>query len=247
MFAYYYSGCRSWHWYYPYHYAPFASDLLGCDGLEVKFEPGQPATPFEQLLAVFPAQSSHAVPACYRKLYDADSPIIDFYPREVRLDINGARYAWMGVNLLPFIDRQRLVKAMLEADDNGSKLTAHERERNRRSGDIKLLFRPSRSTKESAMVHKLKGDAVVEASFKNRDPICGKITCVSKGLIAKYGDKVDKSCGNLILKVDECACHIVNYEHPPYERHLTSLLPGAKLPRREVEDFAIYHIKRRVF
>lgn len=32
------------------------------------------------------------------------SPVIDFYPTEFKLDVNGAAYAWMGVNLLPFID-----------------------------------------------------------------------------------------------------------------------------------------------
>lgn len=80
VLAYYYRGCVSWHWYYPYHYAPFASDLLGCDGLTLKFELGEPATPFEQLLAVFPKQSNHAVPACYRQLYEPGSEILDFYP-----------------------------------------------------------------------------------------------------------------------------------------------------------------------
>lgn len=54
VFAYYFRGCQSWYWYYPYHYAPFASDLIGCDKVKIEFEPGEPAKPFEQLLAVFP-------------------------------------------------------------------------------------------------------------------------------------------------------------------------------------------------
>lgn len=92
---------------------------------------GTPASPFEQLLGVFPKQSAHAIPLCYRHLLsDPSSEIIDFYPTHFHIDINGARYEWMGVTLLPFIDRHRLVKAMQRADRNGAALTDHERELN---------------------------------------------------------------------------------------------------------------------
>jgi len=64
------------------------------------------------------------------------SEIIDFYPIDFRLDVNGAAYAWMGVNLLPFINKERLLNAMNKADGNQTKLTEAERERNKASGDI---------------------------------------------------------------------------------------------------------------
>ena len=67
------------------------------------------------------------------------SEIIDFYPIEFRLDVNGAAYAWMGVNLLPFIDKERLIKAMDIADGGQENLTEAERERNKASGDINLF------------------------------------------------------------------------------------------------------------
>ena len=78
-----------------------------------RFELGEPASPFEQLLAVFPKQSAHAIPQCFRHLLsDPSSEIIDFYPTSFEFDLNGAPYVWMGVNLLPFIDRERLIAAM---------------------------------------------------------------------------------------------------------------------------------------
>jgi len=101
---------------------------------------GEPASPFEQLLGVFPKQSAHAIPPCYRYLLsDPKSEIIDFYPTNFHIDVNGARYEWMGVVLLPFIERDRLVQAMHRADNNGEKLNTHEKELNR-PGEVLVLF-----------------------------------------------------------------------------------------------------------
>lgn len=79
-------------------------------------------------MAVLPNQSSHALPKTFRFLLsDPKSEIIDFYPTNFKLDINGQRFAWMGVNLLPFIDRKRLLAAIKPLENT---LTKSEKERN---------------------------------------------------------------------------------------------------------------------
>ena len=51
--AYYYRGCISWSWFFPYHYGPMISDLVGLDDIfrKMTFEPGEPFLPFEQVRA----------------------------------------------------------------------------------------------------------------------------------------------------------------------------------------------------
>jgi len=97
VLKYYYQGCQSWNWYYPYHYSPFASDFTDIANLNIKFEYGKPFKPIEQLMAVLPAASRKHVPECFGKLMvDSDSEILDFYPESFPLDLNGKKYAWQG-------------------------------------------------------------------------------------------------------------------------------------------------------
>uniref|UniRef100_A0A5K3FBU1 5'-3' exoribonuclease n=1 Tax=Mesocestoides corti TaxID=53468 RepID=A0A5K3FBU1_MESCO len=132
VLAYYYQGCASWDWYYPYHYAPFASDFVDVASVDPGFsnKRTKPFCPLEQLMGVFPAASrSHIPPAWQDLMTDPDSPIIDFYPTDFKVDLNGKRYLWMGVALLPFVDEVRLLKAL---DSRRAQLTADERFRNLR-------------------------------------------------------------------------------------------------------------------
>ena len=45
-------------------------------------------------------------------MYDANSPILDFYPLEFEQDLNGKKQEWEAVVKIPFIDESRLLKAM---------------------------------------------------------------------------------------------------------------------------------------
>lgn len=115
VLAYYMQGCPSWTWYFPHHYAPFAADFVGLETMEPKklFEKGTPFHPYEQLMGVLPAASNHAIPEPFRILMeDPNSPIIDFYPEDFPIDLNGKKFEWQGVAILPFIDSKRLLDAM---------------------------------------------------------------------------------------------------------------------------------------
>ncbi len=113
VLLYYFQGCPSWTWFYPYHYAPFAADFVELEKMNLKFEKGIPFKPFEQLMGVLPAASNHAIPEVFRSLMsDEDSEIIDFYPTNFPIDLNGKKFAWQGVAILPFIDAKRLLDAM---------------------------------------------------------------------------------------------------------------------------------------
>lgn len=45
-------------------------------------------------------------------MYDPNSPILDFYPLEFEQDLNGKKQEWEAIVKIPFIDEQRLLRAM---------------------------------------------------------------------------------------------------------------------------------------
>ncbi|KAG0260553.1 hypothetical protein BG011_001826 [Mortierella polycephala] len=110
---YYYRGVASWGWFYPYHYAPKISDLTHLDEFKLPFELGVPFKPYEQLMGVLPEASKQHIPQAYWDLITKEgSPIKDFYPNNFDLDMNGKKQDWEAIVKIPFIDQDRLLKAM---------------------------------------------------------------------------------------------------------------------------------------
>ncbi|KAJ9365787.1 putative exonuclease Kem1 [Paecilomyces variotii] len=138
---YYYRGVASWPWFYSYHYAPMISDVKKGLKADTNFKLGQPFRPFQQLMGVLPDRSKQIVPKVYHELMTSpDSPIIDFYPREFELDMNGKKMEWEAVVKIPFIDEKRLLGAMEKKD---KLLSDAERARNEFGVSLKFTYSPS--------------------------------------------------------------------------------------------------------
>ena len=106
----------------------------------MNFQLGQPFRPYQQLMGVLPDRSRSIVPAPYHELMtSSSSPIIDFYPRDFELDMNGKKMDWEAVVKIPFIDERRLLSAMRTKDHL---LSSSEKERNEFGVTLKFTYSP---------------------------------------------------------------------------------------------------------
>ena len=137
---YYYRGVASWPWFYQYHYSPMISDVIKGLKADVNFKLGQPFHPYEQLMGVLPDRSKKIVPVVYHDLMtNPNSPIIDFYPRDFELDMNGKKMEWEAVVKIPFIEEGRLLAAMAPKN---ALLSADEKFRNEFGVTLKFTHDP---------------------------------------------------------------------------------------------------------
>lgn len=129
---YYFVGCPSFNWQYPYAHAPFISDLYEYileneDPFKgIEFDKSPPLSPLQQLLAVLPLKGDYLLPKSYKYLVKNDkSPIIDFYPTDFEIDLLYKAMFWEGIPEIPPVDTKRIIEAT-----KGIKLTADEKIRN---------------------------------------------------------------------------------------------------------------------
>ena len=236
VMRYYYDGVASWEWYYPYHYAPFASDFRNLESYKIEFDLGQPFRPFDQLMGVLPAASGHCLPEAYANLMtDKDSPIIDFYPEDFDLDLNGKRFAWQAVVLLPFIDQKRLLDAT-----SAVMPLLNDEEKRRNSNLTNLMFVHTSHPLSKQMLDTKGGDPAKNPTDTKINPV---LSDAMNGFLRRPGGDV---CPAHIesplpaspdIDINNVACNI--YVDPPYHKHQCRLLPGARPATANISDVDI--------
>ena len=232
VLLYYYDGCPSWSWFYPFHYAPCASDLVNVDQIKIQFELSKPFHPVDQLMGVQPAAGAHMLPkACRKLMTDKDSPIIDFYPKHFKQDPNGKTARWLWVVLLPFIDEARLRKAVQGVQHEFSE---EEIERNRFGHD--LMFFHFNSTEATMLISKGLGsrpkddddDVIVNVDRMNASfPVCG-IFRRTKHFLPRASTVATPS--SRFSAFTKNMCLAVRFEDPVKRPHVCRFLPGSIEP-----------------
>lgn len=124
VYSYYFYDILSWDWYYPYHFAPFMTDLAAVNEFSATFVTGRPLKPMEQLLNVLPPLSKNLLPECLGPIFDQFK---EYYPTEFKLDTFQKCMDWQAVPILPFMNSEDIVNAFKEKQ---SQLTFEESERN---------------------------------------------------------------------------------------------------------------------
>ena len=142
---YYFFGCPSWNWFYPYYFMPLISDLyqylvdMNKNNMKKhEFQLGEPLPIFQQLLAVMPLGTIHLLPEEFSNLITNPDGIlrkpIDYYPTNFEIDQNDGPYESSYLAILPFMNDELLEKVYLSVDQNQMKEEIKER------GKVEKIF-----------------------------------------------------------------------------------------------------------
>jgi 5'-3' exoribonuclease 2 len=232
VFHYYYKGVASWRWFYPQHYAPFASDLVDVGQYRPKeWDLGRPFRPIEQLMGTLPPRSSHAVPtACARLMTEASSPIREFYPLDFQEDPNGHRFTWQFVALLPFVDASRLTEAVQSVEDT---FTEDEKRRNTQGHSV-LCFHSSHPLAKlvAPLVPKL-GEAFVVREKDTSGEFVVAVSCTETDS--------DRKGVTLLLGRDPQATPLEDTVYPPPGAHTDPVLNNQTVAVRSLPNGTLPH------
>jgi 5'-3' exoribonuclease 2 len=238
VMEYYYKGCMSWKWFYPFHYAPFASDLSNIERFEkdVEFGESEPFRPFEQLMGVFPSQSFHALPSCMSWLSEEGSPIFDFYPKDIKVDPNGKAMPWLFVVLLPFIDADRLLEQIRK---EYAKMTPEETARNSFGNELIFVHAQSATLAPVLLETEAESDPSVETVVRLEEVEAAEKRGDIMGTVQVLADKqLSRQLGRFIgapkrppgklrdIKSNQALWTI--FDNAPNRPHKCSILEGAK-------------------
>ncbi|KAI8235924.1 5'-3' exoribonuclease 2 [Colletotrichum sp. SAR 10_99] len=245
VLLYYFQGCPSWEWYYPYHYAPFAADFVELDKMDIAFEKGRISRPFEQLMSVLPAASRHALPEVFHDLMlNEDSEVIDFYPTDFEIDLNGKKMAWQGVALLPFIEMPRLLAAV---EKKYPLLSAADRARNGVGRDVLLLSDAHHDLYDEITTNfysKKQGEPTLKLNPRTSDGLSGKIEKIPDYL--PHGELVYPLERGGMPNLDYDRSLSVWYSFPASSHpHKSMLLRGVKLPTAALDRNDIETLKSK--
>ena len=128
---YYLFAKPAWRWHYRFRCAPLFSTLVMYlrgykKALDIKLEEGSPFTPLQQLFMILPPQLSSLLPKGYGKLMtDIDSPLIQYFPIDFKLDVMLGQKQEYSEPLLPELDEELMLEEIGKI-----KLTKTEERRN---------------------------------------------------------------------------------------------------------------------
>ncbi|GFZ15990.1 5'-3' exoribonuclease 3 [Actinidia rufa] len=249
---YYYQGVCSWQWFYPYHYAPFASDIYGLNQLEIHFILGKPFKPFDQLMGV--------LPAARELMTDSSSPISDFYPTDFEIDLNGKRFSWQvlieleGVCKLPFIEESRLLSETAKVEHT---LTDEEKRRNSLGMDMLFVYKSHPLSKMIFPFYKRNNNHSKLSKAKVKKKINPEVSAGMNGYVY-ISDKplcsleIDAPISDMavILKNEVIS---VFYKCPSFHSHIPKPPNGVNMPGKSVskQDVlpppVLWHEKSNIF
>ncbi|KAI3504257.1 hypothetical protein L1887_32804 [Cichorium endivia] len=238
VLLYYFSGVRSWTWFYPYHYGPFASDFKGLSSIKVTLQRGSPFKPFDQLMAVLPPTSAHALPPPYQSLMTADhSSILDFYPDEFDVDTDGKRFLWQGICKLPFIEEERL---LAETKKIEKELNEEEVKRNSDNADKLFVHISENLALRITSTFNDVGSIERKSSVKIDTDLSGDIN----GFIHRNRDLENVGYSSGLAHGHDVLC--VYYDPPCSSLHIPRVLEGTVIPdpvvcESDIEEVHLWH------